>query len=206
MKPLIKAVIGCIVAGGGYAAVPREIRIQLPGPHQLVPAKKLQTVTLEQAMASPRAGFVTVTFLYLSNLPPNVAVELSDDVKAWRKKGVAVRAYAIDPVQWKGEIAKYVRDIGLDVTPTWIEMPNGEACAFNQMEAVKYFSNRDIDPRVTIPLLTLALTDRDGKIVSTYAVEAPNGGAIDPVDFNGALMSFNNSVTRASRTPAFTAP
>jgi hypothetical protein len=202
MKPLAKFVIGSLAIGGGYAAIPREIRIQLPGPHQLVPAKKLTTVTLEQAMASPRAGYVTVTFLYLSNLPPNVAVELANDVKGWREKGVAVRAYSIDPVPWKGEIASYVRDIGLDVTPTWIEMPDGAACAFNQMAAVKYFSNRDVDPQVRIPLLTLALTDRDGRIVSTYAIEVPNGGEFDPSEFNGALMSFNNSVTRATRAPA----
>lgn len=199
MKTLAKALIGTAVAGVAYTAVPREIRIQLPGPHWLIPAKKLQTVSLEEAMATPRKGYVTVTFLYLSTLPPNVAVELTNDVKAWRSKGVAVRAYSIDPVPAKGDIATYVRNIGLDVTPTWIEMPDGAACAFEQMNAVKYFSNRDIDPRVTIPLLTLALTDRDGNITSTYAVEAPNGGEIDISDYNNALMSFNNSVTRAVR-------
>src|SRR3954465_12577994 len=129
MKTLVKALIGTAVVGGGYAAVPREIRIQLPGPHWLIPAKKLQTVSLEQAMATPREGYVTVTFLYLSNLPPQVAVELANDVKAWRRRGVAVRAYSIDPVPAKGDIATYVRNIGLDVTPTWIEMPDGAECA-----------------------------------------------------------------------------
>jgi hypothetical protein len=198
MKTLAKAVIGTAVAGVAYAAVPREIRIQLPGPHWLLPAKPLQTVSLEQAMAAPRAGYVTVTFLYLSNLPPQVAVELANDVKTWRKKGVAVRAYSIDPVPGKGDIARYVRNIGLDITPTWIEMPDGAECAFNQMNAVKFFSNRNIDPRVTIPLLTLALTDRDGNLKSTYAVEVPNGGEVDPSDFDNALVSFNNSVKRAA--------
>jgi hypothetical protein len=138
MKALAKTLIGAAVVGGGYVAVPREIRIQLPGPHWLIPAKKLQTVSLEQAMAAPREGYVTVTFLYLSNLPPQVAVELGNDIKAWRKKGVAVRAYSIDPVPEKNEIASYVRNIGLDITPTWIEMPDGAECAFNQMNAVKF--------------------------------------------------------------------
>jgi len=204
MKALAKMLIGTAVAGGGYAAVPREIRIQLPGPHWLIPAKELKTVSLEEAMATPRAGYVTVTFLYLSTLPPNVAVELTKDVKAWREKGVAVRAYSIDPVPAKGDIAKYVRNIGLDVTPTWIEMPDGAACAFEQMNAVKYFSHRDIDPSVTLPLLTLALTDRDGNIKSTYAIEVQNGGEFDPSEFDNALMSFNNSVTRAVKAPPTT--
>ena len=199
MRAFLKVLAFCLVLGGGYALIPREIRIQLPGPHMLIRPKSLTTVTLEQAMAPPRAGYVTVTFLYLSNLPPNVAVELADDVKAWRKKGVAVRAFAIDPVSWKDDVAGYVRDIGLDVQPTWIEMPDGAACAFNQMNAVKYFTKMDVDPRVTIPLLTLALTDRDGTLASTYAIHVPNGGGIDPSEFNGALMSFSNSVVRATR-------
>ena len=199
MKALAKALIGTAVAGAAYTAVPRQIRIQLPGPHWLIPAQNLRTVSLEEAMAAPRAGYVTVTFLYLSTLPPNVAVELTRDVKAWRAKGVAVRAYSIDPVPAKDEIAKYVRNIGLDVAPTWIEMPDGAACAFEQMNAVKYFSHRDIDPRVTIPLLTLALTDRDGNIRSTYAIEVPNGGDIDISEFDNALVSFNNSVIRTAR-------
>jgi hypothetical protein len=199
MRPFIKGVLVCAVASVAYAAVPRQIRIQLPGPRSLLPAKKLQTVSLEQAMADPRHGFVTVTFLYLSNLPPNVAIELVDDVKAWRKRGVAVRAYAIDPVPARGDIAKYVRDIGLDVTPTWIEMPDGAECAFNQMKAVNYFTGRTIDPAVTIPLLALALTDVEGRTLSTYAVTVPNGGEFDPADFDGALLPFSNSVTRAVR-------
>jgi hypothetical protein len=199
MRAFLKTIAVLVVAAVAYAFIPREIRIQLPGPHRLVRARSLQTVSLEQAMAPPRAGYVTVTFLYLSNLPPKVAVELADDVKAWRKKGVAVRAFAIDPVSWKGEVASYVRDIGLDVQPTWIEMPDGAACAFNQMNAVKYFTKLDVDPRVTIPLLTLALTDRDGTLRSTYAIHVPNGGAIDLSEFDGALMSFNNSVTRTAR-------
>lgn len=201
MRPVVKGVIGCLVAAGGYVAIPREIRVRLPGPRMLMPAPKLQTVSLEQAMAAPRSGYVGVTFLYLSNLPPAVAVELSDDVRAWKKKGVAVRGYAIDPVPVKDEIAKYVRNIGLDIPPTWIEMPDGAECAFNQMAAVKYFTNRDIDPRVTIPLLTIALTDRSGNLLSSYAITVPNGGEVDPSEFNGALMSFNNSVTRAVRAP-----
>jgi hypothetical protein len=199
MRPIVKTVITLVVVGVGYSALPKYIRIQLPGPRQLVPAKKLQTVSLEQAMAAPRSGYVTVTFLYLSNLPPNLAVELADDVKGWRKKGVAVRAYAIDPVPWKDQIAGYARDIGLDVQPTWIEMPDGAACAFNQMAAVKYFTRREIDPSQTIPLLHLALTDPEGQVISTYAVTVPNGGEFDPSEFDGALMSFNNSVVRTVR-------
>jgi hypothetical protein len=199
MRPLLKSVLTIGVLSGGYVAIPRYIRIQLPGPQRLVPAKDLRVVSLQQAMEAPRAGYVTVTFLYLSNLPPQVAVELSNDVKKWRKKGVAIHAYAIDPVPWKDHIAPYVRDIGLDVQPTWIEMPDGAECAFNQMAAVKYFTHRDIDPRVTIPLLTIALTDREGNIASTYAINVPNGGEVDPSEFDNALVSFSNSVTRVIR-------
>ena len=199
MRKLLKYVLTLTVVGVAYAAVPKYIRIQLPGPHRLIPAKDLQVVSLQEAMEPPRTGYVHVTFLYLSNLPPKVAVELAADVKKWRKQGVGVRAYAIDPVSWKKEVAPYVRDIGLDVPPTWIEMPDGAACAFNQMEAVKYFTSRDIDPRVTIPLLTLALTDRSGKLASTYAITVPNGGEFDPSEFDGALMSFNNTVLRTAR-------
>ena len=199
MRPLLKLVLALGVLGGGYAALPERIRLQLPGSHLFTPVKQLHTVSLEQAMAAPRAGYVTVTFLYLSVLPPNVASELSSDVRAWRKNGVAVRGFAIDPVPAKGDVAKFVRDIGLDIQPTWIEMPDGAACAFNQMEAVKYFTKRDIDPRVTVPLLHLALTDRDGQLLSTYAITAPNGGAVDPTEWDNALVSFNNSVKRAAR-------
>jgi len=199
MRSLLKSVLTVGVLGVGYTAVPRYIRIQLPGPQRLIPARKLNVVSLEQAMAAPRAGYVTVTFLYLSNLPPQVAVELSDDVKQWRKKGVAIHAYAIDPVPARDEVAAYVRNIGLDVQPTWIEMPDGAECAFNQMAAVKYFTHKDVDPRVTIPLLSIALTDRDGNLASTYAIHVPNGGEVDPSEFDNALVSFNNSVTRAVR-------
>jgi hypothetical protein len=199
MRALLKFVLVIGVLGVGYAALPEHIRLQLPGSHLLTPVKELQTVSLEQAMAAPRAGYVTVTFLYLSVLPPNVASELSSDVRAWRKKGVAVRGFAIDPVPAKGDVAKFVHDIGLDIPPTWIEMPDGAACAFNQMEAVKYFTKQQIDPRVTVPLLHLALTDRDGQLLSTYAITAPNGGAVDPTLWDNALMSFNNSVVRAVR-------
>jgi len=202
MHKVIKAALTLTIAGVAYAAVPRQIRIQLPGPRYLLPTKPVQTVSLQQAMAEPRAGYVTVTFLYLSNLPGNVAIELVDDVKVWKQKGVAVRAYSIDPVPWKSGIARYAKNIGLDVQPSWIEMPDGAACAFNQMEAVKYFTNRDIDPQVNIPMLTLALTDRDGKTITTYAVTVPNGEAFDPSDLDGALLPFSNAVTRAARAPA----
>ncbi len=201
MRLIAKVLLVSVVAGVAYVAVPRTILIQIPGSRSFIRAKPLETVSLEQAIAQPRAGDLTVTFLYLSNLPPQVAVELSDDVKAWRKKGVAVRGYSIDPVPVRGEIANYVRDIGLDVPPVWIEMPNGAECAFNQMRAVNFFSGRQIDPSVTIPLLTLALTDRDGNTVGTYSLNVPNGGEIDLSMFDGALIPFNNSVTRAARAP-----
>jgi hypothetical protein len=201
MKTAVKAVIWSVVAVGVYAAIPQQIRIQLPSPRWVMPAQDLKTVSLEEALAAPRSGYVTVTFLYLSDLPPNVAVELAKDVAAWRKKGVNVRGYSIDPVRWKADVPKYVRNIGLDVAPVWIEMPDGAACAFKQMEAVKYFTGLDIDPQVTIPLLTLALTDRDGHLASSYAVKVPNGVAFDPSELDNALMSFNNSVTRVVRAP-----
>lgn len=199
MRPFLKMVLALGLIGGGIAALPESVRLQIPGIRQLAPVKQLQVVSLEQAMAPPRAGYVTVTFLYLSVLPPNVSKELANDVKAWRKKGVAVRAFAIDPVPAKATVAPFVREIGLDVQPTWIEMPEGAACAFNQMAAVKYFTKTDIDPRVTVPLLHLALTDKDGQLVSTYAITAPNGGAVDMSLWDNALVSFNNSVVRATR-------
>ena len=172
MRALLKLVVVIAVLGGGYAALPEHIRLQLPGSRLLTPVKELQTVSLEQAMAAPRAGYVTVTFLYLSVLPPNVASELSSDVRAWRKKGVAVRGFAIDPVPAKGDVAQFVHDIGLDIPPTWIRMPDGAACA---------------------------LTDRDGQLLSTYAITAPNGAPVDFTQWDNALMSFNNSVVRAVR-------
>jgi hypothetical protein len=202
MKRFLKPVIVCAVAAVGYKAVPREVRLQLPSPRWLIPAKPLQTVSIEQALSPPTKGYVTVTLLYLSNLPPNVAVELSDDVKRWREKGVALRAYSIDPVRDRDGIAKYVRDIALDVPPTWIQMPDGAECAFEQIRAVNFFTGRQIDPSQTIPLLTLVLTDRDGYVVNSYSVNVANGGDVDLADFNGALLPFNNQVTRAVREPA----
>lgn len=199
MRALLKLVLVIGLVGVGMKMLSESGRFEMPGMRRLASVKPLQVVSLEQAMAPPRAGYVTVTFLYLSVLPPNVSKELAADVRAWRKKGVAVRAFAIDPVPAKETVAPFVRDIGLDVQPTWIEMPEGAACSFNQMAAVKYFTKTEIDPRVTVPLLHLALTDKDGQLLSTYGITAPNGGFVDPTQWDNALMSFSNAVVRATR-------
>src|SRR4051812_47301083 len=155
MRALFKLVILGVAGTVVYRALPPDVKERIPRPWAQVPLKPLRTISISEAISIPASGVPTVTFLYLSALPSNVEEDLAKNIKAWRKRGIEVRGYSIDPVRQKDSIASYVRHAGFDIDPTWIEMPDGPACAFNQMRAVNYFTQKTLDPQVTIPLLSL---------------------------------------------------
>ena len=195
----IKYLILCGLAVGVYKVLPPDMK---PSLRMLSATKPLETVTLEQAIArqDESRGAVTVSFLYLSALPPQVAGDLVRDVRQWKKSGVAVHAFSIDPVPDRTSVAKYLRNIGLDVSPVWIRMPEGDQCAFEQLRAADAFRGL-ATPELgeIIPLLTLILRDRNGKVVRTQSVSVPNGEALDPSQFDQALYSFETRVRSTLR-------
>lgn len=160
--------------------------------------KPLQTVTLQQALdrAEGTGDKPTIAVLYLTIIPADMKQQLAEGVQRWTKAGAAVHAFSIDAVGEKGSVPRFASTLGKDIAPVWIRMPEGEACALEQLAAVNAFTKLGIDPNSEIPLLAFVLRDTSGKVRGRHTVVVPNGEAFDPAILERAIDPFDFAVRR----------